>query len=70
MLTWRSSVSGRTYLDAMYPKVREGLRVVGLAVLVAIGVNQDGRRELLGLEIAAGERESCWVGFLLSANEN
>ena len=32
------------YLDAMYPKVREGMRVVGIAVLVAIGVNQDGRR--------------------------
>jgi transposase-like protein len=52
------------YLDAMYPKVREGLRVVGLAVLVAIGVNQDGRREVLGIEIAEGEMESCWVGFL------
>lgn len=52
------------YLDAMYPKVREGLRVVGLAVLVAIGVNQDGRREVLGIEIAEGEMESCWVSFL------
>ena len=52
------------YLDAMYPKVREGLRVVGLAVLVAIGVNRDGRREVLGLEVAEGEMESCWVGFL------
>jgi transposase-like protein len=52
------------YLDAMYPKVREGLRVIGLAVLVAIGVNQDGRREVLGLEVAEGEMEACWVGFL------
>ena len=52
------------YLDAMYPKVREGLRVVGLAVLVAIGVNQDGRREVLGIEVAEGEMESCWVAFL------
>lgn len=52
------------YLDAMYPKVREGLRVVGLAVLVAIGVNQDGRREVLGIEIAEGEMESCWISFL------
>jgi transposase-like protein len=52
------------YLDAMYPKVREGGRVVGLAVLVAIGVNQEGRREVLGLEVAEGEMESCWSAFL------
>lgn len=52
------------YLDAMYPKVREGMRVVGIAVLVAIGVNQEGRREVLGLEVADGEMESCWAAFL------
>jgi transposase-like protein len=52
------------YLDAMYPKVREGMRVVGVAVLVAIGVNQEGRREVLGLEVADGEMESCWIAFL------
>jgi transposase-like protein len=52
------------YLDAMYPKVREGMRVVGVAVLVAIGVNQEGRREVLGLEVADGEMESCWSAFL------
>lgn len=51
-------------LDAMYPKVREGLRVVGLAVLIAIGVNQDGRREILGVQVAEGEMESSWAGFL------
>ena len=52
------------YLDAMYPKVREGMRVVGVAVLVAIGVNQEGRREVLGLEVADGEMETCWIAFL------
>ena len=52
------------YLDAMYPKVREGLQVLGLAVLVAIGVNQDGRREVLGIDVADGEMESCWKAFL------
>ena len=52
------------WLDAMYPKVREGQRVVGLAVLVAIGVNQQGYREVLGLEVADGEMESAWSGFL------
>jgi transposase-like protein len=54
------------WLDAMYPKVREGGRVVGLAVLVAIGVNQEGHREVLGLEVADGEMESCWSAFLES----
>ena len=52
------------YLDAMYPKVREGLQVLGLAVLVAIGVNQEGRREVLGITVADGEMESCWKAFL------
>ena len=52
------------YLDAMYPKVREGLQVLGLAVLVAIGVNQDGRKEVLGIDVADGEMESCWKAFL------
>jgi transposase-like protein len=52
------------YLDAMYPKVREGMRVVGVAVLVGIGVNQEGRREVLGIEVADGEMESCWSAFL------
>jgi transposase-like protein len=52
------------WLDAMYPKVREGQRVVGLAVLVAIGVDQQGYREVLGLEVADGEMESAWSGFL------
>jgi len=54
------------WLDAMYPKVREGQRVVGLAVLVAIGVNQQGYREVLGLEVADGEMESAWSIFLES----
>jgi transposase-like protein len=48
----------------MYPKVREGMRVVGVAVLVAIGINQEGRREVLGIEVADGEMESCWISFL------
>jgi transposase-like protein len=33
-------------------------------VLVAIGVNQEGRREVLGIEVADGEMESCWTAFL------
>jgi transposase-like protein len=48
----------------MYPKVREGQRVAGLAVLVAIVVNQQGYREVLGLEVADGEMETAWSGLL------
>lgn len=55
---------GYVWLDAMYPKVREGGRVVGLAVLVAIGVNAAGQREVLGVEVADGEMKDAWAGFL------
>lgn len=48
------------WLDAMYSKVPKEQRVVGLAVLVAIGVGQQGHWEVLSLEIAAGEMESAW----------
>ena len=54
------------WLDALYPKVREGGRVVGLAVLVAMAVNAEGRREVLGLAVAEGEMEHAWSAFLES----
>lgn len=52
------------WLDALYPKVREGGRVVGLAVMVAMAVNAEGKREVLGLTVAEGEMESAWSSFL------
>ena len=54
------------WLDALYPKVREGGRVVGLAVMVAMAVNAEGKREVLGLTVAEGEMESAWSAFLES----
>jgi transposase-like protein len=54
------------WLDAMYLKVREGGRVVGRAVLVAFGVNEDGYREVLGVSVANNEMESAWRSFLAS----
>ena len=54
------------WLDALYPKVREGGRVVGLAVMVAMAVNAEGKREVLGLTVAEGEMESAWSEFLES----
>jgi transposase-like protein len=52
------------WLDATYVKSRENGRVVSLAVIVAVGVNGDGRREVLGLAIGASEAETFWVDFL------
>lgn len=52
------------WLDAMYVKVREEHRVVSRAVLVAIAVNEDGEREVLGVDIAEKEMESSWRAFL------
>ena len=52
------------WLDAMYVKVRENHRVVSRAVLVAIAVNEDGEREVLGVDVAEKEMESSWRAFL------
>ena len=45
-------------------KVRQTSRVVSVAVIVAVGVNADGRREVLGLDIGPSEAETFWTGFL------
>ena len=52
------------FLDARYEKVRENQRVVDMAVLVAIGVNEQGRREVVGTEVAHWESKATWGGFL------
>lgn len=52
------------WLDATYVKVRQAGRIVSVAAIIAIGVNQDGRREVLGLDIGASEAETFWVAFL------
>ncbi len=51
------------WLDALYVKVREGSRVVSHAVLIAYAVSEDGEREIIGVDVAAGEMESCWRTF-------
>src|ERR1700677_1134155 len=43
------------WLDATYLKTRQNGRIVSVAVIVAIGVNGDGRREILGIDIGASE---------------
>ncbi len=49
--------------DALTMKVREGGRVVKVAVMVATGVNADGFREILGIHLATTESGAGWLGF-------
>jgi len=52
------------WLDATYVKARRDGRIVSVAVIIAVGVNADGRREVLGLSIGASEAETFWTDFL------
>ena len=52
------------WIDATYVKVRQNNRIVSVAVILAIGVNNDGRREVLGMDIGASEAETFWTAFL------
>ena len=54
------------YMDAHYVKIRHGGTVISMAVLVAIGVNKEGRREILGISTSLSEAEVHWRGFLKS----
>ena len=61
---WRSSIQRHLWIDATYLKVRRGGRIVSVAVIIAIGVNGDGRREVLSMEIGTSEAEPIWTEFL------
>ena len=52
------------WIDATYVKVRQDGRIVSVAVIVAVGVNADGRREVLGMDIGPSEAETFWTTFL------
>lgn len=52
------------WIDATYVKVRQNGRIVSVAVIIAVGVNSDGRREVLGMDIGASEAEPFWTAFL------
>jgi transposase-like protein len=56
-------------LDARYEKVREGGIVSSQAVLIAVGIDWDGRRQILGVEMANRESHSVWKTFLLGLRE-
>ena len=52
------------WVDATYVKVRQDHRITSVAVIIAVGVNSDGRREVLGMDIGPSEAETFWTGFL------
>jgi len=51
------------WIDATNLKVRRGGRIVSVAAIIAVGVNSDGRREVLGMEIGTSEAEPIWTEF-------
>lgn len=66
---WRSRPLGETpylILDARYEKVRHGGAVVSCAVLVAIGIDPQGKRSVLGISVSLSEAEVHWREFLAS----
>jgi transposase-like protein len=52
------------WLDATYLRVRRDGRIVSVAVIIAVGVNGTGRREVLGMAIGASEAVTFWTDFL------
>jgi putative transposase len=54
------------WLDATYLKVRDGGRIASRAVIVAVAVSEDGKREVLGVATGPSEAEAFWTDFLRS----
>lgn len=54
------------WIDATYVKVRSAGRIVSVAVIIAVGVNTDGIREILGMAVGPSEAEPFWTEFLRS----
>jgi transposase-like protein len=57
------------WVDALYEKVRVDDRVESMAVIIATGVNLEGRREVLGLDVIPTESEEGWAQFFKSLKE-
>ena len=54
------------WADALSMKVREGGRIVNIACLLAVGVNAEGHREILGVDLATAEDGAGWLAFFRS----
>jgi putative transposase len=66
---WRNRPLGEypyLYLDAYYEQVREDGQVRNPAILTAVGINWDGKREILGVSVSLSEHEVHWRAFLES----
>lgn len=66
---WRNRPLGKykyLFLDARYEKIRYEKRVIDCATLVAIGINENGKREILGVSVKLSEQEVHWRDFLQS----
>ncbi len=66
---WRNRPLGRCpylYLDARYEKVRQGGQIRDAAILIAVGVTREGKRQILGVSVALSEQEVHWRTFLQS----
>lgn len=67
LAAWRERPLEETpyvFLDARYERIREGGRLIDCAVLVAIGITQNGLRRVLGVSVAFSEAEVHWREFL------
>jgi putative transposase len=52
------------WIDATYVKVRQAGRIVSVAVIIAVAVNTDGVREIVGVAVGPSEAEPFWLKFL------
>src|SRR5579885_931193 len=57
------------WVDALYEKIREDDRVESMAVVIATGVNAQGRREVLGFDVIPTETEEGWAQFFKGLRE-
>jgi len=72
LAAWRERPLGAMpylYLDARYEKVRHGGQVLDCAVLIAVGVDRSGKRQVLGVSVALSEAEVHWREFLTRLKE-
>ncbi|GAA3135439.1 hypothetical protein GCM10020255_010310 [Rhodococcus baikonurensis] len=58
-------IKARTFVaaDALVLKVRENGRVMNVHALLAVGINRDGHREILGVDVSSGEDKAGWLTF-------
>jgi putative transposase len=69
LLSWKQRTLDKypyLFLDARYEKVREAGCVIDCAILIAYGINERGKREILGLSVSLSESEVHWRSFLES----